>query len=271
MKTRMMILAAALTAVVQTTATAQAQQAPATPVNPLAMPAQTSPAPAQPAPAPVASATNPFAFQSIAQPAPQTNTSPFAAARPAVSDIIVNDVPLTVEKANWLRSNGVNVPAGSYWYDPVSGNVGMKGGPAAGMLAPGLDLGGPLKAGASNGNSGYFVNGRQLTQIEATGLAQTFRIGPGRYAMDSQTNFGYEGQAPAINLRALVMQMVQQVEQQQAQQQVQQPQYNQQQYNQPRRSLSERGMSMTSDVSTFDGEGGVFIGSGSGDSVSYHP
>ena len=64
------------------------------------------------------------------------------------------------------RTYGVPVAAGRYWYDAFSGVWGMEGGPAQGQIHPGLQLGGPLRADASGGDTGVFVNGRQLHRLE---------------------------------------------------------------------------------------------------------
>ncbi|MEP7300676.1 MAG: hypothetical protein ABI699_04045, partial [Caldimonas sp.] len=59
-----------------------------------------------------------------------------------------------------------SLPAGRYWYDPMSGGAGVVGGPAAAYLGPGLALGGTLPANASGGGdgrtTGVFINGREL-------------------------------------------------------------------------------------------------------------
>jgi hypothetical protein len=44
---------------------------------------------------------------------------------------------------------------------------------------PGLDLGGPLKADTSRGNTKVFLNGRELTQAEVTTLQQLGPVNPG--------------------------------------------------------------------------------------------
>ena len=52
--------------------------------------------------------------------------------------------------------------------------------------------------------TGVFVNGEQLTIEQKAQLDQLLgeSVPPGRYALDAQYNFGYEGQAPVVNLAA---------------------------------------------------------------------
>jgi len=191
----------------------------------------------------VASATEPepLAMVPIEEPAamvtPQIVPTPPPAFAPAfgrpqiqpqevqMSGVIVNDVALSMDTVNQMRAAGMNVVEGNYWYDRTCGAFGYKGGPAVGRIMPGLNIGGPMKANCANGNSGMFVNGRELTMSEALPLAQGLRIGQGRYALDAALNFGLEGQPPVINLAAAVAA---------AQQQEQQPERH--------KSLSERGL-----------------------------
>jgi hypothetical protein len=190
----------------------------------------------------IATATEPepLAMVPIEEPAPITTPQLVETPRPALvpafarpqvqpqevqmSGVIVNDVPLSMNTVNQMRAAGMNVVEGNYWYDRTCGAFGYKGGPAVGRIMPGLNIGGPMKANCANGNSGMFVNGRELTMSEALPLAQGLRIGQGRYALDAALNFGLEGQPPVINLAAAVA----------AAQQQQQPERQ--------KSLSERGL-----------------------------
>lgn len=73
------------------------------------------------------------------------------------------------------------IPDGFYWYDRMSGAWGLEGGPTAGVTVAGLDVGGPLRPDASNGNTGVFIHGRQHV-MDVVGLQAL--IGPvyqGRY------------------------------------------------------------------------------------------
>jgi len=102
-----------------------------------------------------------------------------------------------------LRSQyGAAPPPGRYWYDPRSGLYGMRGREAGGYIRPGHDFG-PLPANASNGNTGVFINGRQLNMTEAMYLQQIFgAVYQGRWWLDGQTgNVGQEGnQMPIANI-----------------------------------------------------------------------
>lgn len=101
---------------------------------------------------------------------------------------------------------GVKVPAGDYWYDPVSGAAGLWGGPTRGFLGAGLALGGALPPEASGGGTGrltgVFINGREIHPLDVQGL--TGMLGqapwPGRWWVDGQGTFGPEGGAGMGNL-----------------------------------------------------------------------
>lgn len=117
--------------------------------------------------------------------------------------IIVNSIPLTVETVRQLQQiYPVPIRPGRYWYDPVSGAWGLEGGPIGGQMLPGLRLGGPLRADASRGTSGVFINGRQLTQGEKVYLERTCRtpVYRGRYWVNGYGIGGFEGAPPSFNL-----------------------------------------------------------------------
>jgi hypothetical protein len=59
---------------------------------------------------------------------------------------------------------GVKPVPGDYWYDARSGLYGAMGQQAAGMMMPGHTLG-EMPENASNGNTGVFMNGRNLTVV----------------------------------------------------------------------------------------------------------
>jgi len=89
----------------------------------------------------------------------------------AEAEIIVNGEHLDDASQQQIEQlYQVKVKPGRYWYDPVSGVWGIEGGPGAGMMAPGLHLGGALRADASNGDTGIFVNGRQLHRLDELAL-----------------------------------------------------------------------------------------------------
>lgn len=98
----------------------------------------------------------------------------------------------------------IRISDADYWYDPVLGAWGVRGGPTLGFIAPGLDLGGPLPADASDGETRIFVNGRELHLYDALALQRiTGPIMPGRYFITAQGLAGYEGGAPLWNLAQL--------------------------------------------------------------------
>ena len=125
---------------------------------------------------------------------------------PAASLVVVNGRALTEDQlAAFEQTYGRRPVAGRWWYDAGSGMFGAEGQGAAGFMYPGHDLG-PLAADASKGNTGVFINGRQLVVAEVQYLM--FLVGggvmPGRYWLDGQMNWGYEGNPyPAGNLRQL--------------------------------------------------------------------
>src|SRR5689334_14440926 len=97
--------------------------------------------------------------------------------------VSVNGVQLSQAQLDaYTQQYHAQIPAGNYWYDKISGAWGLQGGPVMGFNVPGLDLGGPLQANASNGNTGIFVNGRELPSQDVQGLQ---RLGvqpiPGRW------------------------------------------------------------------------------------------
>src|SRR5262245_47402158 len=70
-----------------------------------------------------------------------------------------------VEAAQWRaleRQFRVRIVPGRYWYDRVSGAWGIEGGPTIGLILPGLNIGGTLRADASRGGMLVWVNGRRL-------------------------------------------------------------------------------------------------------------
>jgi hypothetical protein len=98
------------------------------------------------------------------------------------------------------RGYHVRVRPGAYWYDRMTGAWGYWGGPVAGVIMPGLNLGGPLAENASNGNTGIFINGRQLHQRDVWVLRQIMMPLPGRYWMNAAGTFGAVGGPPISNI-----------------------------------------------------------------------
>ncbi|MCZ6818109.1 MAG: DUF4412 domain-containing protein [Calditrichaeota bacterium] len=99
------------------------------------------------------------------------------------------------------RLYGVRVRDGHYWYDRTAGLWGLEGGPAAGRMQPGHDLGGPLPPDASRSHTGVFINGRQIHILELQALSQMFGwVRPGRYWLNAQGIGGHEGGPAQFNL-----------------------------------------------------------------------
>ena len=113
---------------------------------------------------------------------------------------MVNGQALTQAQLQQLANYGIQVQAGSYWYDTVCGAWGAWGGPTAGFVSAGISVP-PLPAHASNGNTGVFVNGRNLRTSELNYMMALAGapIYPGRYWLDSRGNAGFEGGPALIN------------------------------------------------------------------------
>ncbi len=119
--------------------------------------------------------------------------------------VVINDVRLTDEQLRQLEQRfKLRIAGGFYWYDQVSGAWGMQGGPTVGFTQPHLELGGKLRPDASSGNTGVFINGRELHQQDVLALRQlTPYVIPGRYWVDPRGIGGYEGGPPVFDLRSL--------------------------------------------------------------------
>jgi hypothetical protein len=122
----------------------------------------------------------------------------------AAGQVVVNDVAVDQATLKALeQSYGIRAVDGNYWYDRLSGAWGYRSGPAVGQILPSLNLGGPLKANASNGNTKVFINGRELHVLDVRALQSITVVIPGRYWCDAQGNIGFEGGRPLANLWAL--------------------------------------------------------------------
>lgn len=132
----------------------------------------------------------------------------FAAQDPA--PVVVNGKELTPTELRHVRELGqrykVKVLPGRYWYDAQSGLWGYEGKPAMGAILPNLRLGGSLSPRASSGNTGVFVNGRELHSVDIQAVSRCTVVNRGRYWMDAFGNGGYEGQPASWNLVQLCRQ-----------------------------------------------------------------
>jgi hypothetical protein len=119
--------------------------------------------------------------------------------------VTINQVRLPDQTVLQLEQRyRVPIRDGNYWYDKRSGAWGTSGGPTVGFIYPNLDIGGPLRADASNGHTGVFINGRQLHQADVMGLLQLGPVYQGRYWMDGAGNIGVENGPMLVNLWQVV-------------------------------------------------------------------
>ena len=119
--------------------------------------------------------------------------------------VIVNGITVPKDKITSLEHTyGVPIQPGRYWYDKISGLWGVDGGPLMGQIVPDLDLGGPLKVKASNGDTGVFINGRELPMQEVNFLQQLGPVLPGRYWLNARGIGGFEGGPPQFDLGAAI-------------------------------------------------------------------
>ena len=115
------------------------------------------------------------------------------------SGLLVNSVELSLQQ---LLDYQIQLPAGRYWYDPASGLWGQEGGPFLGQINPNLALGGTLRADASGGTTGVFINGRELPIAEVEYLMLVFggQIPLGRYWLNYDGAGGSEGGPQTFSL-----------------------------------------------------------------------
>ncbi|NNF58616.1 MAG: hypothetical protein HKN04_10270 [Rhodothermaceae bacterium] len=131
-----------------------------------------------------------------------------AQAQGAAEAVVVNgrtlDAPTRVALA---RTYGIETLPGAYWYDPASGAWGFDGGPTVGLLPAGLPAA-PLRADASRGRTGVFINGRQLPTEDLRALEALVGqpVQRGRYWVDAQGYAGFEGGPALVNLAQLARQ-----------------------------------------------------------------
>jgi hypothetical protein len=118
--------------------------------------------------------------------------------------VLVNHSRLTDAMVTAIEQElGRFIPDGAYWYDRVSGAWGVQGGPTLCLIRPNLIVGGPVRADASNGTTGVFVNDRELDTQDAATLGSLIDLRPGRYWIDAHGDFGPEGGPRSGNLVAL--------------------------------------------------------------------
>jgi hypothetical protein len=122
-----------------------------------------------------------------------------------VRNVVINGERLPADVLQVLEAHyRVRVANGRYWYDRVSGAWGVEGGPTAGLILPGLRIGGPLASNASNGTTMVWINGRRLPMRDLLALQQlTGPVAPGRYWVNGDGWGGVEGGPPIVNLRDL--------------------------------------------------------------------
>jgi hypothetical protein len=133
---------------------------------------------------------------------------PATAGKPAspTRNVVVNATPLSAaDVARIERDYHLRIPEARFWYDPISGAWGGEGGPTAGFLRPGLQLGGKLRADASGGGTGVFVNRSELHAWDVIAMSQLLGgpILPARYFLTSEGFAGFEGGPPQWNLVAM--------------------------------------------------------------------
>jgi len=131
---------------------------------------------------------------------PSGSSEAASAPAPAVHEIprtgvVINSRELSPQQMVFLTSTyRYAPPRGRYWYDTTSGAWGVEGRETSGFILPGYDLG-PLAADASSGNTGVFINGREINTVEALGVQRTFgAVYQGHWWLDGRTgNFGLDG------------------------------------------------------------------------------
>ncbi|XP_068656079.1 extra-large guanine nucleotide-binding protein 1-like isoform X2 [Aristolochia californica] len=114
-------------------------------------------------------------------------------------NIFVNGKQLCLEEMVILLScpNPPNkLKPGSYWYDQVSGFWGKEGHKPCKIISPHLNVGGILMLDASNGNTGIFINNREITKSEYRMLqwAGVQCAGNPHFWLDADGSYQEEGQ-----------------------------------------------------------------------------
>jgi hypothetical protein len=137
------------------------------------------------------------------------DTHPVATSQPiSTRNVVINGTRLTDQEPTDIATRWrVRVADGDYWYDRKSGAWGLAGGPAVGFILPNLAYGGELRADASRGDTGVFINGRELHRLDVMALSQFVPVYRGRYWVDGNGWCGFEGDpTPRLNLAAVAQQ-----------------------------------------------------------------
>jgi hypothetical protein len=86
------------------------------------------------------------------------------------------------------RRYGVRLPNGRFWYDDVSGAIGLWKGRVPGFPPAGLHLGPKMPPDCSTGGTGVFVNRCELHALDVMALRQFMLVLPGRWWVDTYGN-----------------------------------------------------------------------------------
>ena len=165
-------------------------------------------------PPPEEKESKPSEAQSPARPeAPAV--APAVAIAQETTGVFINEKEISQGQVDDLkRTYGAVPPKGHYWYDSRSGLYGYWGFESAGYIRPGHDFG-TLSPQASRGNTGIFLNTREMNTTETLFFQKLFgAVYPGRYWLEGATgNIGVEGNpVPTANL-VLAMQQTQRANQ----------------------------------------------------------
>lgn len=128
---------------------------------------------------------------------------PFCLASHAQSSVYLNGKLIADDQVKaYEASIGTKIEDGRYWYDKKTGMWGVEGGPMAGLMAPNLDIGGPLHPDASNGNTNIFVNGREIHQDELFFYQPiAYYLGGNRMWINGKGDVGLEGHPKKFNMQ----------------------------------------------------------------------
>lgn len=121
------------------------------------------------------------------------------------ANIVINGEILSSSDLDiFVSTYGGEPSAGNYWYDSRSGFAGRIGYGVEWLLQAGHNFG-QVAANASGGNTGVFINGREIPDSEL--LIYSYLVGPvppDYYWLDANGDAGLEGENAAIvNLLAL--------------------------------------------------------------------